>query len=818
MVLDFSKIRKEDVLTAGGKGANLGEMVSAGINVPKGFVVTADAYKEFLKINSLEEVFKKELTGSVQDEAELVKTAKKLRELISKGKLPDTVINEVKNAYEGLGENVRVAVRSSATAEDLPDASFAGQQETYLNVRGVEEVLLRIVDCYASLWGTRAVSYRANQGYNQLSVAIAVVIQTMIESEKAGVLFTVNPVNENQEEMQINASYGLGESVVSGSVTADNYIVDKSGGIISLTIGTKETQIIYADRETKKVEVGKELREKPALSEDEIRALVQAGNAIEKHYGKPMDVEWAIRGGEVYILQARAITTLKENYDELVMSYIKNSKISKMVKKQMAFMLEKMPFAYRVLDYDYMTAINNQKANIFDEAGIKINPNPQIDDDGIQTLPKDVKGINRRIFKLFKTIKMLKDYEYCARKCESFMKQYEKEIRELKQLDFEKMGTDECREFLVYSLDLLQRLSYDRFKYALFPSALNKDLEKVLKKADAEHTVFDLYRNLDNKTAVVSGDVENLAKEVKKSDLLKKAIISGENFETICKDFPDFKNLADEFLNKNGFKSDYNCYCIEGKTFLEDKDRLINIMKPLILQEDDKKEETNDFSRLLAEIEKVSGRKYIEIKKRIEYFRYFHIVREESQYLWETLFYYVRKCLKRTNFLLVGNEDYKAGVANLFHKELTEALKRGYLSESDKEKINRRNQKYPLAVKVWEASKVLAFDTAGEVLKGVSGSKGIAVGTARLIKEPKEFYKMNKGDILVCHLTDPEWTPLFGLAGAVVADTGSALSHAAIVAREYGIPAVLGVGFATTKFKDGDRIRVDGDKGEVSKT
>lgn len=248
-----------------------------------------------------------------------------------------------------------------------------------------------------------------------------------------------------------------------------------------------------------------------------MKELVNVGKAIEKHYGYPCDIEWAIRDGEVYILQARAITTLKDNYDdELVIPYIKDSKISKMVKKQMAFLLEKMPFAYRVLDYDYMTAINNQKANIFDESGIKINTTPQIDEDGIQTLPKDVKGINRRIFKLFKTIKMLKDYEYCAGKCEGFMKQYEKEISELRQLDFEKMYTDECREFLVYSLDLLQRLSYDRFKYALFPSALNKDLEKILKKADTEHTVYDLYRNLDNKTAVVSRDVENLAKEIKK--------------------------------------------------------------------------------------------------------------------------------------------------------------------------------------------------------------------------------------------------------------------------------------------------------------
>ena len=818
MVIDFSKISKNDVMTAGGKGANLGEMVSAGINVPSGFVVTADEYKEFLRINGLEEIFEKELTEADKDEVKLLKAAEKFRALIKKGKLSENLINEVKTAYKNLGENIRVAVRSSATAEDLPDASFAGQQETYLNVRGTDEVVDKIIACYASLWGNRAVSYRANQGYNQISVAIAVVIQTMVESEKAGVLFTLNPINNNVCEMQINASYGLGESVVSGRVTADSYIADTSGKIKHLTIGSKKTQIIYGEKDTKDVEVDRELREKPSLDEREVKELVNVGKAIEKHYGYHCDIEWAIRGGEVYILQARAITTLKENYDgELVKSYIKNIKISKMVKKQMAFMLEKMPFAYRALDYDYMTAINNQKANIFDEAGIKINPSPQIDDDGIQTLPEDVKGINRRIFKLFKTIKMLKDYKYCAEKCESFMKQYEKEISELRQLDFEKMDTDECREFLVYSLNLLQRLSYDRFKYALFPSALNKDLEKVLKKVDTEHTVFDLYRNLDNKTAVVSRDVENLAKEVKKSDLLKKAIISGENFETICKNFPEFKNLADEFLNKNGFKSDYNCYCIEGKTFLEDKDRLINIMKPLILQEDAKKEDTNDFSGLLTEIEKVSGRKYVEIKKRIEYFRYFHIVREESQYLGETLFYYVRKCLKRANYLLLDNEDYKTGTANLFHKELTEALKRGYLSENDREKINRRNQKYPLAVKVWEASKVLVFDPAGEVLKGVSGSKGIAVGTAILIKEPKEFYKMKKGDILVCHLTDPEWTPLFGLAGAVVADTGSALSHAAIVAREYGIPSVLGVGFATVKFKDGDRIRVDGDKGEVSK-
>ncbi|MDU6631183.1 MAG: PEP-utilizing enzyme, partial [Lachnoanaerobaculum sp.] len=159
--------------------------------------------------------------------------------------------------------------------------------------------------------------------------------------------------------------------------------------------------------------------------------------------------------------------------------------------------------------------------------------------------------------------------------------------------------------------------------------------------------------------------------------------------------------------------------------------------------------------------------------------------------------------------------NYKTGISNLFFNELTEAMKRGYLNKKDIENIKNRNEKFPLSIKVWQASKLLIFDAKGNILKGVSGSVGKAVGRVCIIQSPKEFYKMKKGDILVCHLTDPEWTPLFKLASAVVADTGAALSHAAIVAREYNIPAVLGVGFATTKFKDGDMIQVDGDTGIV---
>lgn len=821
MILDFNEIKKEDVLVAGGKGANLGEMISAKINVPSGFVITADAYRDFLKVNGIDILIENGIKKSADDEKILLNEAEHFRGKIKSGKFPEQLENAIREKYFNLRNNTRVAVRSSATAEDLPDASFAGQQETYLNVQGIESVLNGVRNCYASLWGNRAVSYRFHQGYDQTSVSIAVVIQEMIESEKSGVLFTVNPVNKKENEMQINASFGLGESVVSGRVTADSYIIDKSGNIIEVNIGSKETQIIYGDKETVEVSVNADKRKTRALNDREILELMKCGLEIEKHYGMPMDIEWAIKNDIVYILQARAITTLKNSKNDitgndLIEKYIKGKKIKKDTQEVMSFFLEKMPFAHRVLDFDYLMAISDQKVNILSEGGIILPRNPIIDDDGIQTFSDDGKRIGKNIFKFFNILKNMKDFELCYKKCKDFMNIYEVEIEEIKHLNFENMTLTECGNFLEESYVLLQKLAYDRFKYALFPSVLNsKKFTKIIKKVNSNYSSFDFYWGLDNKTSVVTNDVYKMAREIRKNEALKKAIISGDNFKELYKKYNDFKNISDEFMKDNGFKSDYNCYCLSAKTFLEDPDRLINILRPILNENSNESNDIKDFSKLMESVKEIYGRKYQDVEKQIRYFRYFHVVREESQYLWETLFYYVRKCVRRINFILLGDENIETGVANLFHKELLEVIKRGNLNESDKEKINRRNEKFPLAVKVWEASKLLIFKTDGDVLKGVSGSTGIAVGKVCLINSPKEFYKMKKGDILVCHLTDPEWTPLFKLASAVVADTGSALSHAAIVAREYNIPAVLGVGFATTKFKDGDTIQVDGNIGEV---
>lgn len=848
-VLDFQEIKKEDVMTAGGKGANLGEMTAAGITVPGGFVVTADAYKAFIKENHLEEMFRKELTEAGNDEAKLLDAAKKFRHAISEGKLPEEVEKAVREKYAQLGEQARVAVRSSATAEDLPDASFAGQQETYLNVRGSEAVLTQIRNCYASLWGNRAVCYRSNQGYDQLSVALAVVVQKMVESEKAGVLFTVNPINRNPDEMQINASYGLGESVVSGKVTADSYLCDKQGKVKSCQIGSKETQIIYADTQgtaatanaqctpddvitsdaqktpgdtaaTKEVTVSAEMRKARCLNDEEIAVLCAEAVRIEKHYGCPMDIEWAIAGGSVYILQARAITTLHtDNAEEqkIIAGYLEGMQITGKARANMAFQLEKMPFAYRPLDYDYIIKINRQKAKIFQENGIILTSDPRIDDDGIQTLPTSRIKINGGIFKLFGTLKLLKNFAVCTEKCRTFLAEYEDEIGKMRQIDFEQKNVKECGEFLSYTLNLIGRLAYDRFKYALFPSFIARDMEKAVQKVDKSYTKFDLFWGLNNKTSEVTRDIAELAGKIKEDKALAADLLQGANYQTLYKKYPEMQSAFDSFLQKNGYKSDYNCYCVDARTLLENPDRLLHILQPLVATtETASGEKEQDFGKLMEQLKAIYGNKYPALKERIEDFRYFHVVREETQYLWETVFYYVRKCLERTNMLLLSDTDYEHGVANLFAEELIAACERGSLSESDKEKIERRNSKHPLAQKVWDASKLLVFDADGDVLKGVSGSTGTAIGKVCIIHGPEEFYKMQKGDVLVCQLTDPEWTPLFNLASAVVADTGSSLSHAAIVAREYGIPAVLGVGFATTRFKDGDTIKVDGDKGEVS--
>ena len=697
-IKDFCEIQKNDIPVAGGKGANLGEMASAGINIPAGFVITADAYRLFVKENNYEKIFTDTLAEAGNDEQKLTVASARLREYILKGNIPTAVMKELSEKYEVLCNKgaVRVAVRSSATAEDLAEASFAGQQETYLGIKGLDEVAESVRKCYASLWGTRAVIYRNNLGFNQADVALAVVVQTMVPSEKAGVLFTADPISNNPDTMRINSSFGLGESVVSGRVTADSILVNKSGKVISYDCGLKLTQIIYDDNFTKEVAVAPELQGKPSLSEDEIMKLCHEGLLIEKHYGKPMDIEWGITGDKVYILQARPITTIKPDVSDdesaLVQSYIAGSKIYGPAKSNMAFQLEKMPYAYRPLDYDIIMQINHQKAVIFSEAGLILTSDPQMDDDGIMTLPDPHKGISKNIIKLPSVLKEVKDFEHCAKICNTFMPAYEKDLSSYANINYDSLSLKECTSMLEKSYDLLGRLCYDRFKYALFPSVLGGSLTRAVKKIDKNLSNYDLLRGLDNKTAVVTKDVAALASKISEDEVLSSAVLSGKEYLSLTSEYPVLTDLVKPFLNKNGFKSDFNCYCVEAKTLKEDPDRLLNIIRPLI---DAKKEQASDnslsYEDIMARLKELYKSDYPKLERNIEAFRTFHLVREESQYLWETLFFYVRKVLARLNSLLMGSDDYIHGISNLFYRELIDVCHNGVLDEPATEKINRRN-------------------------------------------------------------------------------------------------------------------------------
>ena len=314
-ILWFSEVRKEDIPRVGGKGANLGELTAAGIPVPNGFCVTAQAYYYFLKQTKIGPELGKLLKGlDPEDNKKLNAVARKIKETIVKSKMPDDLAKEIKEAYVKLG-GLSVAVRSSATAEDLPEASFAGQQATYLNINGPANVVKAVQKCYASLFEARAIYYRIINKYDHMKVGLSVPVQNLIESERAGILFTVDPVNQNHDQLVIEAGFGYGEAVVLGAITPDRYAVDKKTmQIVSREVNAQTWKIIKnGDGGDKHVAVPETKQKMQKLTDGEILELAKIGLKIEEHYKKPQDTEWAIEKGKVYFVQSRPITTLDKN-------------------------------------------------------------------------------------------------------------------------------------------------------------------------------------------------------------------------------------------------------------------------------------------------------------------------------------------------------------------------------------------------------------------------------------------------------------------------------------------------------------------------
>lgn len=309
----FNELTRADVPLAGGKGANLGDMVQAGLPVPPGFVITAPAYRQVMQHAGLENRISDlllDLDRSVC--SQLQKVEPLIRNLFTDVPIPAEMEEAIVSCYRQLGEDVPVAVRSSATAEDLAGASFAGQQETLLNVVGAEALLRAVRRCWSSLFTSQAIFYRCQRGFDDCQVSMAVVVQKMIASEKSGVSFTVDPVLRNHYQMVIEGVWGLGEGVVSGQITPDHYKLDRETYEIVFEFVPSKT-IMFCRSSRGGVEVLPVPEHRVSvrvLSDDELHQLVDLGNRVEDHFGCPQDIEWAVENGVIYLLQSRPITCL----------------------------------------------------------------------------------------------------------------------------------------------------------------------------------------------------------------------------------------------------------------------------------------------------------------------------------------------------------------------------------------------------------------------------------------------------------------------------------------------------------------------------
>jgi pyruvate, water dikinase len=311
-VVWFKDLPPKSSAIAGGKGASLGDIARAGLPVPPGFVVSAEGFRTFLESTGGVQVILNSMNGlDVHAETQLARAAENIRAFIFSKSLPDELEKVVRSAYNQFGNQVPVAVRSSAIGEDGEAASFAGQQESYLNVRSADAVIRHLHECWASLFTPRAIFYRAQKGSLQDS-EMAVVVQKMVNADKSGVIFTTNPVQGRRDHMIIEAAYGLGEAVVSGKVTPDHYVVDRNNGsLVREHIAIQPTAFVYNEAGgTREIDLTEAQGSTRVLTHDELTRLLDLGLKLETHFGKPQDIEWSIEGNEIFLLQSRPITTL----------------------------------------------------------------------------------------------------------------------------------------------------------------------------------------------------------------------------------------------------------------------------------------------------------------------------------------------------------------------------------------------------------------------------------------------------------------------------------------------------------------------------
>ena len=890
----------------GGKGRSLAKMSNAGFNVPSGFHLTADAYRAFVAENNLQDQIVSLAKPALDNGWVTFEPASAaIQKLITSCEISEAIASQLRQAYASLGSDPAVAVRSSANAEDLPGLSFAGQQETYLNVKGGNALLKAVRNCWASLWTAQAISYRHENDIEQGSVAMAVVVQIMVPADVAGILFTANPATGERTEMIVNASFGLGEAVVGGQVTPDTFVVDRESKNVKETmIGPKE-QMIVSDGEqgTKLTDVKVADRDQSSLSDALLNDLVELALKVEKNYdGLPQDIEWAIVDGKISMLQSRPITNLPppplevewnppeeipalvrrqivenipdptcELFDELYIRYSLRWDRTKEVSMYSTL----HGFAFQIMGGGGITGTKEEWRADIRSGREKVAASPEgmaqekhdldlfvseLSDDDRAEFQKMADELNSDNLPNAVTVPESNDPTYTA-----FHKTFtndnqhrdwrERAMPELEAATAKWAALDIAGASDATLMEGIRELTEAEGWYwsgnggHTFGVAKSVDdqLQCFLRENLPDHnfTSGQFLSGFKSRIMQANDALFEIAKVLRADEELKLLILATPAHRLMGElearsDTKQILKDIDTYLQKYGHQGYSLDFC--EPTQQEDPSALFVTLKNMVRREDyDPKQHEQEANRkkekALKDIgELLEGLQCWQFRYRLWFANKYYPMREESCFVlgmaWPALRPMAAELGRR--MVEVGTFKQPDDVYHMYTAELEEAMKSradnkakpklGELAQERRELRERRKRLHPPGTCPPEASEMpgIAFketqiknDDSSDTLMGIPVSPGTITAEASVIMNPSEFSNMVPGSILICPMTSPAWTQLFAHAQGLVTDIGGILGHGSIVAREYGIPAVVGTGNGTQRIKHSQLIEVDGDSGTV---
>jgi pyruvate,water dikinase len=846
----------------GGKGASLARMVAAGLPVPPGFHIAIDAYRRFVDENDIgARILSAAAQAQADDPATFDRASAQIQSLFAQGTVPGDIAETIGRRYSELGADIPVAVRSSATAEDLPGMSFAGQLDTYLNIRGGDDVVDAVRRCWASLWTGRAIGYRQRQGIRPEDVSMAVVVQQLVAAEVAGVIFTANPLTGARDEVMINAVWGLGESIVGGLVTPDTIVIDKrTGAIASQEISSKDVMTARLPSGTREEPVPPGKRRLASLQRAQAPELARLGVKIEQLYGQPMDIEWAMCDGQFFIVQARPVTALPEvraavewkvprrggRYFRTSVAELLPDPLSPLfatlalplwTEATLGMMTQAMKFPrdsfalLTIQGYAYyeMVLTAGQTARLVFSSAIR----------------------GRRMVRMLRTARTLWADEARPRYANVAAEWTARDLAAAPALELLAGAHRMVEAAASYYVSVQLVLAAANLSEAIFTSVYNRLIKR---KSDppaltfllgfdstpicAEKSLYDLAMWVRTDGELAGYLARTAGKDMAAAYQSQSAPIAAvESWREFTLRFRQhlirFGHAVYDLDFAKSVPAEAPASLLETlKYFIAGQGR-----SPYQRQAAAAAAQEQAAESLLARLRGPRRRLFQRV---LRWAQSSAPMREDALADVGLGWLVLRRMLREAGRRMVaaGALAERDEVFWLKWEELERAagvLDTGQPVEDYRLAIAERRETWqrehgatpPIVLPVKGGSRILGLDlsrwmpvrtnqAAGSTIKGIGASPGRVTGTACVIHGPEEFDRMKPGDILVANITTPAWTPLFAMASGIVTDVGGPLSHSSIVAREYGVPAVLGTGVATHRIHGGQHITVDGDGGVVT--